>query len=38
VYTRCAWLASKIENGLDYRPELEIALLHMLFVEQLREI
>jgi len=25
VYTRCAWLASKIENGLDYRPELDIA-------------
>ncbi|MHA1434948.1 MAG: GNAT family N-acetyltransferase [Candidatus Heimdallarchaeota archaeon] len=24
AYTRCGWLASKIENGLDYRPELEI--------------
>ena len=24
VYTRCEWLASKIENGLDYHPEIEI--------------
>jgi len=24
VYTRCRWLVSKIENGLDYRPEIEI--------------
>jgi GNAT superfamily N-acetyltransferase len=24
VYARCGWLASKIENGLDYRSEIEI--------------
>ncbi|MCK5046415.1 MAG: GNAT family N-acetyltransferase, partial [Candidatus Heimdallarchaeota archaeon] len=25
IFTRCGWLASKIENGLDYRTEIELA-------------